>query len=105
MFLKKLVLSSTLLVAALGPAVSTSTAQDRRDDTYQHHGIGSGKGALIGGAGGAGIGALAGGGKGALIGGAIGAAGGALVGKHNADVHHRHYRERHRYYSHRYQHR
>ncbi len=37
-------------------------------------------GALIGGATGATIGAVAGGGRGALIGGAIGAAGGAIVG-------------------------
>lgn len=93
MNLKKVFLSSALLLATAAPAAS-GMAQD----TYQHHGIGTGKGALIGGAGGAGIGALAGGGKGALIGGALGAGGGALVGHHNASVHHRHYRERHGYY-------
>lgn len=89
-------LSSALLATTLAPAVSTAAAQD----TYRHHGIGTGKGALIGGAGGAGIGALAGGGKGALIGGALGAGTGALVGHHNESVHHRHYRERHGYYGH-----
>ena len=97
MNLKKVLLSSALLAATLAPAVPSAMAQD----TYQHHGIGTGRGALIGGAGGAGIGALAGGGKGALIGGALGAGGGALIGHHNASVHHRHYRERHGYYSHR----
>jgi hypothetical protein len=95
MNLGKLLLSSALLAASLSPAVPNAMAQSQ--DTYQHHGIGPGKGALIGGAGGAGIGALAGGGKGALIGGALGAGTGALVGKHNADVHHRHYVDRHSY--------
>ena len=94
MGLKHVLLSSALGLAMLAPATSAMA-----QDTYQHHGIGTGKGALIGGAGGAGIGALAGGGKGALIGGALGAGGGALVGHHNASVHHRHYRERHGYYS------
>ena len=92
MNLKRVLLSSALVAGMLVPAASV-VAQD----TYQHHGIGTGRGALIGGAGGAGIGALAGGGKGALIGGALGAGGGALVGHHNASVHHRHYRERHGY--------
>ena len=47
-------------------------------------GIGPGKGALIGGAGGAVLGALFGGGlKGTIIGGAAGAGIGALVGKEN----------------------
>ncbi|WP_419805353.1 hypothetical protein [Terriglobus sp.] len=96
MNLKHAMLSSALLVSMAAPAVPAMA-----QDTYQHHGIGTGRGALIGGAGGAGIGALAGGGKGALIGGALGAGGGALVGHHNASVHHRHYRERHGYYSHR----
>ncbi|WP_263410941.1 hypothetical protein [Terriglobus tenax] len=51
--------------------------QQRKDN-----GIGPGKGALIGGAGGAALGALFGGGmKGALIGGAAGAGVGALAGK------------------------
>lgn len=59
---------------------------DRRyhgDNGYYHQGgIGPGKGALIGGAGGAALGALFGGGaKGALIGGAAGAGIGALLGE------------------------
>jgi hypothetical protein len=57
----------------------------RGDDYYQQPkqgGIGPGKGALIGGAGGAVLGALFGGGlKGALIGGGVGAGAGAIVGK------------------------
>lgn len=53
---------------------------DRGRD-YHGHGIGTGKGALIGGAGGAALGALFGGGmKGALIGGAAGAGIGAIAG-------------------------
>jgi len=55
------------------------------DDRYrqQHQGgIGPGKGALIGGAGGAVLGAIFGGGlKGSIIGGAAGAGIGAIVGK------------------------
>ena len=86
---KTFLLNSVLLAGLILP-----TAGNAQDDTYKHHGIGTGRGALIGGAGGAGIGALAGGGKGALIGGAIGAGGGALVGHHNVTVHHRKYRER-----------
>ena len=59
-------------------------------DRQHHGGIGPGKGALIGGAGGAALGALFGGGaKGALIGGAAGAGIGAIVGKSNADRRHR----------------
>ncbi len=54
---------------------------DRR--SYHGHGIGPGRGALIGGAGGAVIGGALGGGKGALIGGALGAGGGALAGQAN----------------------
>ena len=59
---------------------------DRRyhgDNGYYHQGgIGPGKGALIGGAGGAALGALFGGGaKGALLGGAAGAGIGALLGE------------------------
>jgi hypothetical protein len=99
MNLKHAILSSALVLATAIPAIPAAA-----QDTYQHHGIGTGKGALIGGAGGAGIGALAGGGKGALIGGALGAGGGALIGHHNASVHHRHYRERHGYYRSRYHH-
>ena len=52
----------------------------------QRGGIGPGKGALIGGAGGAILGALLGGGmKGALIGGAAGAGIGAVAGKAHQD--------------------
>jgi hypothetical protein len=54
---------------------------DRR--SYHGHGVGPGRGALIGGAGGAVIGGALGGGKGALIGGALGAGGGALAGQAN----------------------
>jgi hypothetical protein len=60
--------------------------RDRRhyDDRYQQNqgGIGPGKGALIGGAAGAALGAIFGGGvKGSLITGAAGAGVGAIVGK------------------------
>ena len=60
---------------------------DRRDDPRYHQGgIGPGKGALIGGAGGAALGAIFGGGaKGALIGGAAGAGIGAIAGKVHQD--------------------
>ncbi len=63
---------------------------DRRYDDYdrRYHqgGIGPGKGALIGGAGGAVLGAVFGGGaKGAIIGGAAGAGIGAVLGQHNQD--------------------
>jgi hypothetical protein len=57
----------------------------REDERRHHHesaGIGPGKGALIGGAGGAVLGAVFGGGlKGTLIGGATGAGIGAIAGK------------------------
>ena len=58
-----------------------------RDDDRRHHhdkdgGIGPGKGAIIGGAGGAALGAIFGGGlKGAIIGGAAGAGIGAIGGQ------------------------
>ena len=57
------------------------------DDRYHHQGgIGPGKGAAIGGASGAVLGALFGGGlKGAVIGGAAGAGVGAVAGKVNQD--------------------
>ena len=63
---------------------------DRRYDDYdrRYHqgGIGPGKGALIGGAGGAVLGAVFGGGaKGAIIGGAAGAGIGAILGQHAQD--------------------
>gem|GEM_PF-1356845 len=55
---------------------------DRDGNRNRQGGIGPGKGALIGGAGGAVLGALFGGGlKGSLIGGAAGAGIGAIVGK------------------------
>ena len=95
--LKRILLSATLVTALAAPMAGIA-----QEDTYKHHGIGTGRGALIGGAGGAGIGALAGGGKGALIGGALGAGGGALVGHHNATVHHRHYEQRQYARRHRY---
>jgi len=65
---------------------SNNGYDDRYDRRYyeqrKDHGIGPGKGALIGGAGGAALGAIFGGGmKGALIGGAAGAGVGALAGK------------------------
>ena len=58
-------------------------AADGYDRRYHEHGgIGPGKGALIGGAGGAVLGAAMGGGlKGSLIGGAAGAGIGAIVGE------------------------
>jgi len=56
--------------------------RDGRPDGNDRGGIGPGKGAMIGGAGGAILGAMFGGGlKGTLIGGAAGAGIGALVGK------------------------
>lgn len=71
---------------------------DRRrhyDDRRDQGGIGPGKGALIGGAGGAALGAIFGGGlKGALIGGAAGAGVGAIAGKVHQDNKRRDYRER-----------
>lgn len=67
----------------------------RHDDRDNQGGIGPGKGALIGGAGGAVLGALFGGGlKGALIGGGAGAGVGAVAGKVNQDNKNRDYRER-----------
>jgi len=69
-----------------------------RDDRYYQQprqgGIGPGKGALIGGAGGAALGALFGGGlKGAIIGGAAGAGVGAVAGKVHQDNKRNDYRE------------
>ena len=53
------------------------------DPRYRHdNGIGPGKGALIGGAGGAVLGAILGGGKGAFVGGAAGAGIGDILGEH-----------------------
>jgi hypothetical protein len=57
---------------------------DHYHDDHRSGGIGPGKGALIGGAGGAALGAVFGGGlKGTLIGGAAGAGIGAVVGQAN----------------------
>ena len=68
---------------------------DRDNNHNQQGGIGPGKGALIGGAGGAVLGALFGGGlKGSLIGGAAGAGIGAIAGK----VHQNKVRRDHNYY-------
>ena len=71
---------------------------DRRghhDDYRDQGGIGPGKGALIGGASGAVLGAVFGGGlKGALIGGGAGAGVGAVAGKVNQDNKNQDYRER-----------
>ena len=88
-----------MMLGLAGPLATRAEAQqhDRRyyyRDSHgnwhkRHSGIGTGKGALIGGAAGTGIGALAGGGKRALIGGALGAGGGALAGKANEDRRHR----------------
>lgn len=108
-------LSAALLLGAGGPLAGVAAAQrgrhgnfdrgyrgsrpydDRRDRHYeqQHQGgIGPGKGALIGGAGGAALGALFGGGvKGALIGGGIGAGGGAILGKVNQNNRENQYRD------------
>jgi hypothetical protein len=62
---------------------------------YQPGGIGPGKGALIGGAAGAGLGAIFGGGlKGTIVGGAAGAGIGAIAGQanqnHKRDDYYRH---------------
>ena len=114
------ILGFAMLGGTAGPLASVAQAQydrrghfnqgyrrqrpynDRYDRDYQRRhqgGIGPGKGALIGGAGGAVIGALFGGGlKGALIGGGIGAGGGAVIGKVNQDNrYHRDYRDDRRY--------
>jgi hypothetical protein len=68
---------------------------DRHYDYHDDHrqvGIGPGKGALIGGAGGAVLGAVFGGGlKGTIIGGAAGAGIGAIVGKSAQDNRDNHY--------------
>ena len=96
MKLNQVCIAGVLMTGSLLSLAPVAVAQARDDPRYKDHGIGTGKGALIGGAGGAGIGALAGGGKGALIGGAIGAGGGALVGHHVASNRQR--RNRQRYY-------
>jgi hypothetical protein len=83
-------LAAPLLFATVMPASAQTLHRHHRhyrsshysgERPYHGHGIGPGKGALIGGAGGAVLGGALGGGKGALIGGALGAGGGALAGK------------------------
>lgn len=65
-----------------------------QDRDRSQGGIGPGKGALIGGAGGAALGALFGGGlKGAIIGGGVGAGGGAILGKVNQNNQRSDYRD------------
>ena len=110
--------ASVTLVTAMAMSFASAVAQDHRDfyngargrhpynDNYDRRhnnyydnrnqgGIGPGKGALIGGAGGAALGALFGGGlKGALIGGAAGAGVGAVAGKVHQDHKQRDYRDR-----------
>lgn len=74
---------------------------NRRDDgRYQGHGIGTGRGALIGGGVGAAAGAVFGGGmKGALVGGGVGAGIGAIAGhQHQNTMRRRHYERRDGYY-------
>jgi len=64
---------------------------------YDHHsgGIGPGKGAIIGGAGGAALGAIFGGGlKGTIVGGAAGAGIGAIAGQVNQNNRDDHYHHR-----------
>ncbi len=65
------------------------------DDRYHGHGVGTGTGAAIGGAGGAVLGAAFGGGlKGAIIGGAAGAGIGAIAGHAHQENEKRNYYER-----------
>ncbi len=65
------------------------------DGRYQGHGVGAGRGALIGGGVGAAAGAIFGGGlKGALIGGGAGAGIGAIAGHEHQQTMKRHYYER-----------
>ena len=100
-------LGAAMLLGVAGTTVNTDAqSYGRYRDSHghwhnRHSGIGPGKGALIGGAAGTGIGALAGGGKGAVIGGAIGAGGGAIAGKANQD-HRRNDEARYDAYGHRY---
>ncbi|MDE1163647.1 MAG: hypothetical protein PW792_17110 [Acidobacteriaceae bacterium] len=77
-----------------GRGGSYNRGNDRGYYDHRHDGgIGPGKGALIGGAGGAALGAIFGGGvKGALIGGAAGAGIGAIAGQANQNSRRRHYR-------------
>jgi len=81
-------LALVLMVISIAPS---GLAYGQRWHNYWHpyNHVSTGKGALIGGVGGAGIGALAGGWKGALIGGGLGAGAGYLVQR---------YRNNHRSY-------
>lgn len=103
------VLGTAMLLPFTIPAVAQNNFYRgaRQQQVYDNHydrqhyhddhsgGIGPGKGALIGGAGGAALGAIFGGGlKGALIGGAAGAGVGAIAGKVNQDNKQRDYRDR-----------
>ncbi len=69
---------------------------DGHNDQYHGHGVGAGRGALIGGGVGAAAGAIFGGGlKGALIGGGAGAGIGAFAGhEHQEGMKHRYYDRR-----------
>lgn len=102
-------LAAPLLLATALPASAQNYHHRRHSRQYDHseyrngdrrayhgHGIGPGRGALIGGAGGAVVGGALGGGKGALIGGALGAGGGAIVGKKHQDHKRRDYYNRER---------
>ena len=65
---------------------------NNRHDDHHSGGIGPGKGAIIGGAGGAALGAIFGGGlKGTIVGGAAGAGIGAIAGQVNQNNHDDHY--------------
>src|SRR5262249_25281264 len=89
---KKNMLALFLAVAFVLLSIAPSSfayGHYRRYRVYHHHSVK--KGALIGGAGGPGVGARAGGGKGELMGGAIGAGAGYLVQRYR-NHHHRHHR-------------
>jgi outer membrane lipoprotein SlyB len=72
-------LTMVLVLFSVAPSGFAREHRYRAHRTYVYHHHSKVKGALIGGAAGLGIGALAGGRKGALIGGAAGAGTGALV--------------------------
>jgi|SRR5215510_12453335 len=94
-------LALVLIVLSMAPS---GFAYDHRWHNYWHpyHHVSTGKGALVGGAGGAAIGALAGGWKGALIGGGLGAGAGYLVQRYRNNHQEYHYYSygpyRYRYY-------